>query len=526
MDYAGIEVELETGDTLTLAHRIDGHFMGAMATVNTAIKNKSRLLSEFNKYFEKASKEPSFEYRSVIVKGTNRKSDLDAFKNILELNQIKWTTPAITGKKTEGFDFLADKKGEFTVEKGDILISAAQPQGNLVRVLFEPETAASDSLSYDLTAWALPYVYNLKSYATKEEIKAGIMNNTDPFKVNEAGTVKPYAYLANFTGFDELKLLAALYDKKVNVRYALKPFAFGDKKYERGTLIIARGDNARMGEKFDAAVIEAANNCMVTLDKTNTGLVSDGKDLGSNYSPLNHPPVVAIVGGEGVSSGSFGEMWYFFEQELKYPVTTLGTDYISEVDLSKYDVIILPSGNYSKLKDTLMTYVKEGGRLIALESSVGIFASEKSTSLGKAVELKKGEEKSEEKKVKSDDPALLKVYENQRRYSITERSANSIYRVKLDETHPYAFGLGKEFFIMKRSSGYPYLASGNNIGYITENDPVAGFAGFKFREKIKNSLVIGSERIGKGEVVYLTDNPYFRGYWASGRTLLGNVVLR
>ena len=50
-----------------------------------------------------------------------------------------------------------------------------------------------------------------------------------------------------------------------------------------------------------------------------------------------------------------------------------------------------------------------------------------------------------EKKIKSDDTTLLKKfeYENERRYNLSERSAGSIYKVKLDDTHPYAFGTGQ-----------------------------------------------------------------------------------
>jgi hypothetical protein len=79
---------------------------------------------------------------------------------------------------------------------------------------------------------------------------------------------------------------------------------------------------------------------------------------------------------------------------------------------------------------------------------------------------------------------------------------------------------------MKRSSGLPYLNGGSNIGYITESAPVTGFAGYKYQENIKNTLVIGSERIGRGEVVYVTDNPYFRAFWKSGRMLIGNILLK
>ena len=117
-------------------------------------------------------------------------------------------------------------------------------------------------------------------------------------------------------------------------------------------------------------------------------------------------------------------------------------------------------------------------------------------------------------------------YENEKRYNLSDRSVVSIYKVKLDDTHPYSFGMGKEWFIMKRTAGYPFLTAGSNIGYITDKEPVSGFAGFKYKDKIKNTLVIGTEKIGSGEVVYISDDPFFRAFWISGRVLLGNTILR
>ena len=85
---------------------------------------------------------------------------------------------------------------------------------------------------------------------------------------------------------------------------------------------------------------------------------------------------------------------------------------------------------------------------------MSVFAGEKTTSLAKAIETELPNKKLLRRKIKSDDTTLLKKfeYEAERRYSLSERSAGSIYKVKLDDTHPYAFGMGKEWFIMKRNS--------------------------------------------------------------------------
>ncbi|HKK43765.1 MAG TPA: M14 family zinc carboxypeptidase [Bacteroidales bacterium] len=526
---SGLAYKQESGDTLTLKQRIDGHFTASMATIKVAFENRTKLISEFNKYFESSGNNHSYRYKSFIIKGTNEKSNIRSLLQLLDNNQIRYSYAENEGKKYSGFDYLKDKNGIVTIEKGDILISAYQPESHLLEVLFEPHSKMTDSISYDLTAWAIPFVYNLKAFALKERIQpdTGIVG----FRkiINIADKKEPYAYLANFTGFDELKLMASLYRKDVKLRYSMKPFKIEDRQFNRGSIIIARGDNKQLGAGFDSLVTAAANECQVELIPSNTGLVQSGRDFGSEYAPLMKKRDIALLCGEKTSSSSVGELWFYFEQELHYPVSLINMDLSPNADLSKYKILILTSGSYSKeQKDTIMDFLKRGGKVIAFERAVTIFAGEKGTALASAVKKRGSELKASEKKTRSDDTTLLKKYEYEtdRRYSLANRSEGSIYRVHLDDTHPYAFGMGNEWFVLKRSAGYPFLVKGNNIGYVLDKEPVSGFAGFKYKDKIKNTLVIGSEKIGSGEVVYVTDDPYFRGFWKSGRVLIGNIVLR
>jgi hypothetical protein len=525
---SGLALKLEAGDTLTLKNRIEGHFTASMAAIKVSYENREKLISEFNKYFDDNTKNPSFQYKSVIIKGNNEKSNLENLIKLFDNHQIKYSYASGAGRKLKGFDYAANKDGELTIEKGDILVSAYQPQSRFVQVLFEPDSKASDSITYDLSAWALPYVYNLKAYAVSEKITADTGKVTFRAIKNIPESTKPYAYIADYKGFDELKLIAALYRKDIKVRYSLKPFKINGYNLSRGSYIIARGDNKNIGERFDEIVIKAADESNVKLLTVTTGLADSGRDLGSSYSPLQKQRNVAMLCGEGTSSSSVGELWYFFERELNYPVTLINTKDALQADLTDYDLLVLTSGSYAAMKDTIIDYVKHGGRVLAIENAISVFNNPKVTALGKAVETKGAEDKTAEKKLKSDDSSYLKKFEYtvENRYSVSTRSAGSIYRVKIDDTHPYAFGLGKEWFIMKRTAGYPYLPTGNNIGYIQDKEPVSGFAGFKYKDKIKNTLEIGSENIGKGEVIYICDNPYFRAFWKSGRVLVGNVVLR
>jgi hypothetical protein len=37
-------------------------------------------------------------------------------------------------------------------------------------------------------------------------------------------------------------------------------------------------------------------------------------------------------------------------------------------------------------------------------------------------------------------------------------------------------------------------------------------------------MVFGVESMGRGNVVYLADNPLFRAFWRNGKLLFGNAV--
>lgn len=523
---SGLAYKQESGDTLTLKKRIDGHFTASMATLKVSYENREKLISEFNKFFSDNTNKPSFQYKSIIIKGSNKKSDLEDLFQLLGKNQIKYSYAGSTGKKFKGFDYLANAEGEVTIEKGDILVSAYQPQSRFVQVLFEPDSKASDSLSYDLTAWALPYAYDLKAYALAEQIKP-YDGKIDSEKIDFRTAIeKPYGYVIQYEGFNVLKFISALHLKNIRSRYSLKPFTIGKTSFERGSFIITRGDNIGIESKLDKIVTDLADKLQVNITPLTSGLVDKGKDIGSDYSPLKIKPKVALLSGEGTSSSAVGELWYFFERELNYPVSLIKTGNVNTTDLSDYDVLLITSGTYPTLKDTIVYYAKRGGRVVVFEKAISIFASEKSTSLFKAVETRTAEQKAAEKKEKSDDLALLKKFSDEGRHLLSDQSAGSIYKVTVDTTNPYGFGLGREWFLLMQAQPYPFLAKGNNIGYILENKPVSGFAGYKYQKQIKNTMVIGSETIGKGEVIYITDDPYFRAFWKSGRPLLWNVVFR
>ena len=294
--------------------------------------------------------------------------------------------------------------------------------------------------------------------------------------------------------------------------------------------MITRRGNEKLGDKFDEIIKAATKEFSRDVYGVSTGFVSSGKDFGSTSVAYLKPPKVALLSGDGVSSLSFGSIWHFFEQQINYPVTVLDTDYFSGVKLSKYDVIILPNGNYrqvlgnEKLKK-VKEWVQNGGRLIAIDRALNTFSSSKEFDLSN---FKDDDEKKEKEKADKSlkEKLELEAYDNRERRSVSNIITGSVFNATMDNTHPLGFGFSKQYQTLRLNGNrYAYLKDGVNVSVIkTKKDQLSGFAGSNALKNIDKSLVFGVESKGRGEVIYLADDPLFRSFWENGKLVFCNAV--
>lgn len=518
---AGLGVIMENQDTLTLNDRIAHHYTSSLSTIEVAWKNKDKMLEEFKGYFSEGLSNPYGEYKSYVIKGTNNEDRLKALYDLLDRQNIKYGYANGSNKVIRGFNYLENRETSFTPSQDDIVISAYQPHSRFVKVLFEPKTYYEDSLTYDLTAWAVPYIYELEAYAVKDRLGVSDKEVETTFTANATSAAPAYAYYVEWKDFQDAKFLAAITKRGVKARFASEAFTAEGKSFEKGTLVITRADN-RKKDDFHSIVIEEANRLEQNLVIATTGMVSSGKDLGSSTVQFIEQPKIALVNGEGTYPTSFGELWHYFEQQLEYPISVINTRNFGGADLSKYNTIILGAGSYGRISSQLKDFVRDGGKVIALEQAMNVFANDSKTSLGE-VTAKYRSALSNKNKKEGDE--LLNKYAEAQRERLTRSVEGSIYKVYLDDSHPLAFGDDKSLHLIKRnSSTYPYLQSGWNVGTFQEDSHVSGFVGYKLKEELKNTLAVGVERFGRGKIVYMTDSPVFRGFWHSGKLFLANAL--
>ncbi|MCI2227808.1 M14 family metallopeptidase [Polaribacter sp. MSW13] len=505
---AGLGIKTDEGEVLTLKDRAIHHLTTGLSTIEISFKNAKKLNSEFKKYFNNSS----LTYKSYVLKNSNE-DKVNSLKQLLKTHEIRFEE----GKKgtVKGFLYSTQKEGKLAITKSDLIIHTDQPKGKMVKALFEPNAKLTDSLTYDITAWSLPYAYGLEAIASKTKVNSSKNNiiNTTKNSIDK----NAYAYLSKWNSLVDATFLGDLLQHNITPRFTEKPFSIGGESYDRGTLIILRNDNKN--PHFDDKLIDLANKHKRNLTSVSSGFVSAGLDFGSSsVKPINKQNI-AVLSGKGTSSLSFGEIWHFFETQLHYPITNINSENFNYLDFSKFDVIILPNGYYGSVLtkttlDKIKKWTRSGGTLITIGNALNSFANKDGFS------LKKKKSNTTTKDVN------LTPYANKERKNVANLITGSIFKSTLDNTHPLAFGYGKEYFSLKLSgTSYNFLKEGFNVGYFdSKTKNVSGYAGSKAVKNVPESLLFGEQKTGRGSIIYMVDNPLFRSFWENGKLFVANAV--
>jgi hypothetical protein len=512
---AGLAILTRTGDTLRLADRIAHHHSTSLSTIETASAYAQKLLDEFKKFFDNSRANPPGEYKTYVIKNDNY-DKINALALMLDRNGIQYGFGL--KNSVNGYDYINGKTEQYTVSPNDMVINAYQPKSVLLNVLLEPKTFVTDSNTYDITAWSLPYVYGLTAYGVKESFKpiATTLNKVKPQALINSHA---YAYVSSWQSINDVKFLAALLKKGIRVRFSEKPFEAAGKKFNAGSLLITRAGNDHAD--FDQDVIQTAVALNNELTPLPSGFVEKGADLGSDIIRYIHQPRVMLINGDGVSAEAMGEIWHFFEQRIDYPITLVKYQDLGKARLADFDVVIVPDGNYDDFpSDKLQNWVRDGGKLIAIENAVSQLVDKK------GFLIKKKEEKKDDKADEKTKIPTIKLFNERDKDALRSSVPGAIYKINLDNSHPLGFGLPAYYYSLKLNDDiYDFLGDeGWNVGTVKKDAYVSGFVGQKSKNKIKDGLLLGVQSMGRGTVIYMVDDPVFRSFWENGKLLLSNAV--
>jgi hypothetical protein len=550
---AGLVVDLpDVNRRLTLRDRTARHFVSSLATINTSVENRAARLQDYYDFrraaLDAGAKGPAQRFYLPPAADAQRLAAVIAtlLRDGIEVQQAQAEFDADGLRSSWGEDV-----GRERLPAGTYIVDLAQPNGFLARALLEREASRQIDFFFDVSGWSLPLAAGIEAYASDKPVRVAVSSVTEPPALagGVEGPAQASAYVFSWDSSAAVRLLGQLLQQDINAYVSLKPFKISGRDFPAGSIVVPAETNAATaGERLRAL----AGQDGVSVFAVSTQLSEQGFDLGSPHLRFLRRPRVGILTDVPVSSGDYGALWYWFDKRMGLPFTALRVERLRGVDLSQYDVLILPddSGNgrgYSRyldngLIDNLKEWVERGGVLIGLGGGA-VFATEDKVGLATvghrfvrreeeearlAAEKPAGEA---EKKPAEKLPALsleekLRPYAEREQAEQKEEIPGSILRTELDTTHPLGFGLNKKLAVLDLTSPILELTSaGENVAYFPDTDlKLSGFLTEENQQKLAHTAYLLREPHGKGQVILFAENPVFRGFWLGTARLLENAV--
>lgn len=548
---AGTKMIDEHGDTLTLADRIRNHHHVGLSTVEVAAENSDRLIREFRDYFRASENEPDGRYSSFVISGENNTDRLHALLEYLDRQEIRYFA-AEPDREMQGRHYLSGEKQKRRTMNGDIVIPMKQSKSRLAYVLFDPDPAEvlADSITYDLTAWALPYALGLDAWAVEDQIRLlrddnygnadGVASEDDSeeaIRPELATRYVPvesdtsYAYVFDWADVRDAAFVAGLLQRDVKLSVSERSFTVDGRAYPPGSMVVTRRANRHLEGQLRGIMDDLAARHDRRVSELHTGRADNGPDLGSPRIHSMDKPVAAVPAGRDVNAYHLGEIRHYFDYTLDYPLAVFDSHRMSSFPLDDYSLLILPDGSYDSWEesdwDRVKSWVHDGGRIIVFSNVTRILSEKEESNI--AIRKPANEGRSEvSDESNGDRQDLRRRFADRHRDALSRQVSGAVYRVELDDSHPLAYGLGESYATLKRGISVPeLLEDGWNVGVLPEEDALlGGWAGSETGPVVNGSLMTGTISKGEGQMVILADNPLFRGFWRNGQLLFSNAIFQ
>lgn len=532
-----------TNGPLTFAFTIRNHLTTTFSTIRGAVAEKAGLFKvqkDFFKYaLEQGRKNPT---KAFVFGDTNDVNLSNKFLNLLLQHHIQVYELA---------DKVVSQNGN-SFEKGKAyIVPSEQPNFLLIHSIFE-ENALKDSIFYDNTGWSIIHAYGLKYAKINSAFSKGSLVLTAPTKPGKVGDKSAYAYLINSGDYNYTRALYKLQLKNILVKTAFKPFTAltrsGKKAYLPGALVIPVAGQMIVPDSLYNALQEVAKDANIEISSVESGFSAAGIDLGSSNIRAVRKPEVAVAFGQGVTSSEAGQVWFLLNQQLDMPVSKIDLSNFARASLNRYNVIVLPGGNYSSLDkptiERIKSWVNEGGTLITFQTatawavSQGI-ANEKLSetetfvrrdpqappTANQAAASKSAEPLKEEKTAKQATQRL--DFSRQEDVEGSKRINGAIFQSDLDISHPISFGITSRKLFINKNGPTLLLPSTNKyatVAQYTAKPFVNGYSSKTNIAKVSNSAALIASATGSGEVILFADDPTYRGYWLGTSRLFLNSI--
>ncbi len=499
--------ETENG-LLTFPFTIRNQFTTALSTIEAAKNMRVKILDYQRDFYNDVRSEAAKSKTKSIVFGDSK----DAAK--------AWHLAEIMNRHNIKFNELASDViigGKSYTIGNSYVVPMNQKNHRLIKAMFEKRTTFTDSLFYDISAWTFPLAFNVDYSEQNTLANAGPeVANFAPLsgKISEKSN---YAYLFEWNEYYTPKALNSIVEKGLRAKVAKSPFSVEGKQYDYGTILIPVQDQDLNADELYSFLKKVAQEGMLQINSVSTGLTK-GIDLGSNdFDPIKKQKVAILVG-KGIRSYDAGEIWHLFDTRFNMQLTKLDVAYLSNVDLSKYTDLIIPStgvrdgGLSKKYTEKIKEWVKDGGTLIGYRNIAEWLNKNEVIKLN----------------FKKDTLVAQNIsFAKKGDFNGAQVTGGAIFEAKLDLSHPINYGYKNDKIALFRNTNVyiePDKNSYNNPIQYTNNPLLSGYISEENLELLKGSVPFQVKKVGKGRVIVFTDNTNFRAFWYGTNKLLMNAI--
>jgi hypothetical protein len=586
------------GTVQSYKESVHHQFVSSLTNLNTLLINSKNM---YNDYWEgrklNVSKESKWANQSFVILPTKNTSRINTIVDKLTSQNIEIfkNTKEIIVKNA--LKQSGDTIDELVIPIGSMIIPNRQPEAPLISAILEFDAEIDEdvlkkereatlkdgsSIMYDTTAFNFTMMYGLDAVTVPEHINNNL-SMWQPALVEI--DVDDDAIMWIVEGEDDLSVsfAARLMEQGLQLRIVDKDIKLSGKNLSRGSVVVIAMDNPGISE-LTSTIKRTAQNLNISVSSLFSGFGPEElPDWGGRHFRLLTKPQIAILSHEGFSSYDVGVSWWSLDHHLGIRHSQLNTSMIGYADLRRYNTLIMPSGYRSLDQNELSVlkdWVKQGGTLIANNSSTRMLISDKSiTSIR---DVSDSIENSHEYNIKLQREFLSKnisidldyVNNNKLTSDISypwEETENRIdsdtlqkrdkwqslfmpsgafVSGRIDDKHWLTFGTINTLPLLY--SNYPILMAGSGskavirVGELTKNNNqdkyktinwsdippgnelnvrMSGLVWPEASVRIANSAYLTQERYGKGQIILFSGEPNFRGSTlGTNRLWLNSVV--
>ena len=506
-----------SGGKLTFPYAIRNQVKVSFSTLKASYEMRTELLEHQRDFYKAYSSQYDAATEKAYVFGdADGAGTLASFIDILLQHRIE----VYRLKQNHTIDGVT-----YTPAKAYV-VPLNQLQFRLVQSLFRPQKTFADSLFYDVSAWTLPYAFNIPYAAVNQsslagELKGEQMLKSDSQQGKIIGEVSEVGYIFRWNEYDAPKALYKIQSAGLITQVGTEPIAYQNQEinqsFSYGSIFIpVQQQESPPGEVYDI-IDGAVRETSVIAYSLGTSYTIEGMDMGSGrFVPLQKPEVLLLTG-DGVRSLDAGEIWNLLDARMHMPVVLINQEQLNSMDLSGYTHLLMPPGSYNRISATgrqeITRWVNKGGTIIALNTANRWLNENKLTSM--------------KFKANPVDSSGYKAYKDLRNNSGAQRISGSIFQAHVDISHPIGYGLGRKTIPVFRNHSLIALPDHRPYAYpvrYTDEPLLSGYVPEEKYDELRNTPGVIINSLGSGKIISFIDNPNFRGFWYGTNKLFMNAI--